>query len=144
MCCDWDSELLSRFAFLATAPVVFIYWLAYFVILTKGEPPQQETMQESGERSKLINEPSTYQATVEGKWLSSGGRVDVSMFLLPIETPSVQRDKEASERGESGRSEEVVGFREKGLKLLRCLRLIWWLALNVCLLSCSNTTITAL
>lgn len=61
------------------------------------------------------------------------------MFLLLVETPSVQRDKES---GESGRSEEVVGFRGKGLKLLHCLRLIWWLALNVCPFSCSNTTIS--
>ena len=64
------------------------------------------------------------------------------MFLLLVDTPSVQRDKEASESGESGRSKEVVGFRGKGLKLLRCLRLIWWLALNVCPFSCFITTIS--
>lgn len=67
VCCDWDPELLSRFAFLATVPVVFIYWLAYFVILTKGETPQQGTTEEPGERSKLINEPPTHEATVAGK-----------------------------------------------------------------------------
>lgn len=54
------------------------------------------------------------------------------MFLLLLET---QRGKEASESGKSEGSEEMAGFRMKGLKLLQCLRLVWWLALNVSLFS---------
>lgn len=45
-------KLLLRFAFLATVPVVFIYWLAYFIILTKGESPPSK----DDERSRLIGQ----------------------------------------------------------------------------------------
>ena len=36
----WSHLWYCRFAFLATVPVVLVYWLAYFVILTKGDSPQ--------------------------------------------------------------------------------------------------------
>ena len=38
---------VGRFAFLATIPVVLVYWLAYFIILTKRDSPEPEVSEES-------------------------------------------------------------------------------------------------
>jgi MFS family permease len=43
-------KFMNKFAFLATVPVVLLYWVAYFLILTKGESPPSE----DDERSRLV------------------------------------------------------------------------------------------
>jgi hypothetical protein len=49
-------KFMNKFAFLATVPVVLLYWLAYFLILTKGESPPPE----DDERSRLVGHTGKY------------------------------------------------------------------------------------
>jgi battenin len=109
---------MNKFAFLATVPVVLIYWLAYFVILTKGETPQLVSEQASeDERSLLHSQPPNYQAIAEKPHSIQGceGGDSVTSEAVSSEVVIVvQQERCGSVR-----------------RVLRCLCLIWWLALNL-------------
>ena len=49
--------IVDRFAFLATVPVVLIYWSAYFIILTKGGSSQS-----TDEHGHLYRQPHKYHS----------------------------------------------------------------------------------
>ncbi|KAK3756838.1 hypothetical protein RRG08_048884 [Elysia crispata] len=101
---------LTKTAFLLTSPVVLVYWLAYFVVVKRPERPQAARVQDPPEQLHRPGDPSVME---DEDGLYAINIVDDAAPLI---------DKAAT------RTEESMGRR-----ILRCLRLILWLGINLCL-----------
>ncbi|GFO18161.1 carboxylic ester hydrolase [Plakobranchus ocellatus] len=106
---------LTKTAFLLTTPVVLIYWLSFFVVVKR---PVQEDDKREGTRS---NPEGSHQ----GKVPTESGLMEDEDGLYAI---NISDDTAPLVDRPDPKQQEPLGKR-----ILRCLRLVLWLGINLCL-----------
>lgn len=116
---DQTKELqhLDKYAFLLTTPVVFIYWLAYFVVI-KRPPVTDVVAQSQNPGSEESNPSNRYNESHEEDIIVARSAEDINH--IQENDPLLHREETVQ------RSEKTCA------RIMRCSRLILWMGINLC------------
>ncbi|CAG5121414.1 unnamed protein product [Candidula unifasciata] len=110
---------LTKYAFLLTTPVVLLYWLAYFIIIKRpsSHPDLQVVVPDLPVNYGTVGHPQNRQQQGDGDL----GKVTKILNAGSINTQGY-RDLSSSSKPSESACRRIV----------RCLRLVLWLAINLC------------